>query len=93
MDYRFNSRIDQTGYATHNMLCMPILDVDGEVKGVAQIINKCGGEEPFTDADEKGKEKLHNRVVMTGGSVDEQRTKREGVHTESVHNVMPSAGR
>ncbi|XP_055948620.1 dual 3',5'-cyclic-AMP and -GMP phosphodiesterase 11-like isoform X3 [Argiope bruennichi] len=53
-DDRFNSRVDQkTGYTTRNMLCMPILDVDGEVKGVAQIINKCGGEEPFTDADEK----------------------------------------
>ncbi|GFR32683.1 dual 3',5'-cyclic-AMP and -GMP phosphodiesterase 11 [Trichonephila clavata] len=53
-DDRFNSRVDQkTGYTTHNMLCMPILDVDGEVKGVAQIINKCGGDEPFTDADEK----------------------------------------
>ncbi|XP_055948615.1 dual 3',5'-cyclic-AMP and -GMP phosphodiesterase 11-like isoform X2 [Argiope bruennichi] len=53
-DDRFNSRVDQkTGYTTRNMLCMPILDVDGEVKGVAQIINKCGGEEPFMDADEK----------------------------------------
>ncbi|GFY14736.1 hypothetical protein TNCV_647801 [Trichonephila clavipes] len=27
------------------------------------------------------------------GSVTEQRTKREGVDTESVHNVMPSAGK
>ncbi|GFX42363.1 hypothetical protein TNCV_110831 [Trichonephila clavipes] len=27
------------------------------------------------------------------GSVAEQRTKREGVDTESVHNVMPSAGK
>ncbi|GFV57182.1 hypothetical protein TNCV_2557871 [Trichonephila clavipes] len=36
---------------------------------------------------------LLNRVVMTGGSVAEQRTKREGVDTERVHNVMPSAGR
>ncbi|GFW59139.1 transposable element Tc3 transposase [Trichonephila clavipes] len=30
---------------------------------------------------------------MTGGSVAEQRMKREGVDTESVHNVMPFAGR
>ncbi|GIY57385.1 dual 3',5'-cyclic-AMP and -GMP phosphodiesterase 11 [Caerostris darwini] len=53
-DDRFNSLVDRkTGYKTHNMLCMPILDVDGEVKGVAQIINKCRGEEPFTDTDEK----------------------------------------
>ncbi|GFV20472.1 hypothetical protein TNCV_4142331 [Trichonephila clavipes] len=27
------------------------------------------------------------------GSVAEQRTKREGVDTESVHNVMPSVGK
>ncbi|GFU58864.1 hypothetical protein TNCV_4782771 [Trichonephila clavipes] len=30
---------------------------------------------------------------MTGGSVAEQRTKREDVDTESVHNLMSSAGR
>ncbi|XP_054713241.1 dual 3',5'-cyclic-AMP and -GMP phosphodiesterase 11-like isoform X2 [Uloborus diversus] len=53
-DSRFNDQVDlKTGYTTRNMLCMPIVDVDGEVKGVAQIINKCGGEEPFTDVDEK----------------------------------------
>ncbi|GIY49268.1 cGMP-specific 3',5'-cyclic phosphodiesterase [Caerostris extrusa] len=53
-DDRFNNQIDlSTGYKTHNMLCMPILDVDGEVKGVAQVINKRGGKEPFTVADER----------------------------------------
>ncbi|GIY63824.1 dual 3',5'-cyclic-AMP and -GMP phosphodiesterase 11, partial [Caerostris darwini] len=53
-DDRFNSQVDRkTGYMTHNMLCMPILDSDGEVKGVAQIINKCHGKQPFTDADEE----------------------------------------
>ncbi|GIY37286.1 dual 3',5'-cyclic-AMP and -GMP phosphodiesterase 11 [Caerostris extrusa] len=41
-DGRFCNLVDRrTGYKTRNMLCMPILDADGEVKGVAQIINKC----------------------------------------------------
>ncbi|GIY89690.1 dual 3',5'-cyclic-AMP and -GMP phosphodiesterase 11 [Caerostris darwini] len=53
-DIRFNSQVDRTtGYKTHNMLCMPICDTDGEVKAVAQIINKCHGEKPFTYADEE----------------------------------------
>ncbi|GIY26709.1 dual 3',5'-cyclic-AMP and -GMP phosphodiesterase 11 [Caerostris darwini] len=53
-DDRFNRLVDcRTGYKTHNMLCMPILDTNGEVKGVAQIINKCHGEQPFTVVDEE----------------------------------------
>ncbi|GIY63836.1 dual 3',5'-cyclic-AMP and -GMP phosphodiesterase 11 [Caerostris darwini] len=53
-DDRFNSQVgSRTGYKTHNMLCMPILDADGEVKAIAQIMNKRRGKEPFTDADEK----------------------------------------
>ncbi|GIZ04420.1 cGMP-specific 3',5'-cyclic phosphodiesterase [Caerostris extrusa] len=54
MDDRCNSLVDlRTGYKTHNMLCMPILDADGEVKGVAQVINKRHGKEPFAEADMK----------------------------------------
>nr|XP_046916300.1 dual 3',5'-cyclic-AMP and -GMP phosphodiesterase 11-like [Dermatophagoides farinae] len=40
-DSRFTDTIDQkTGYKTCNMLCNPIFDIDGEVMGVAQVINK-----------------------------------------------------
>ncbi|KAH9413579.1 cGMP-specific 3',5'-cyclic phosphodiesterase [Dermatophagoides pteronyssinus] len=40
-DSRFTDTIDQkTGYKTCNMLCYPIFDIDGEVMGVAQVINK-----------------------------------------------------
>ncbi|GIY26707.1 dual 3',5'-cyclic-AMP and -GMP phosphodiesterase 11 [Caerostris darwini] len=53
-DDRFNNLVDsRTGYKTHNMLCMPIVDTNGEVKGVAQIINKCRGEQSFTDVDQE----------------------------------------
>lgn len=43
-DPRFNSEIDQkTGYRTKNILSMPICNYEGDVIGVAQIINKTKG--------------------------------------------------
>lgn len=43
-DPRFNSEIDQkTGYRTRNILSMPICNYEGDVIGVAQIINKTNG--------------------------------------------------
>lgn len=43
-DPRFNSEIDQkTGYKTKNILSMPICNYEGDVIGVAQIINKKSG--------------------------------------------------
>jgi cGMP-specific 3',5'-cyclic phosphodiesterase len=43
-DPRFNSEIDQkTGYKTNNILSLPICNYEGEVIGVAQIINKTNG--------------------------------------------------
>ncbi|XP_063625843.1 dual 3',5'-cyclic-AMP and -GMP phosphodiesterase 11-like isoform X2 [Cydia splendana] len=52
-DERFNHDIDQqTGYKTRSLLCMPIKDINGEVIGVAQVINK-QNDGPFTANDEK----------------------------------------
>ncbi|XP_065332643.1 dual 3',5'-cyclic-AMP and -GMP phosphodiesterase 11 isoform X1 [Cloeon dipterum] len=52
-DNRFNHDIDlMTGYRTRTLLCMPIKDCNGEVIGVAQVINK-QGESCFTTNDEK----------------------------------------
>lgn len=43
-DPRFNCEIDQkTGYKTKNILSMPICNYEGDVIGVAQIINKKKG--------------------------------------------------
>ncbi|KAK1131990.1 Dual 3',5'-cyclic-AMP and -GMP phosphodiesterase 11 [Melipona bicolor] len=54
MDTRFNREIDAlTGYRTRALLCMPIKDCNGDVIGVAQVINKLGGESQFTTQDEK----------------------------------------
>ncbi|XP_066586223.1 cGMP-specific 3',5'-cyclic phosphodiesterase [Prorops nasuta] len=51
-DRRFNSAIDmRTGYKTTLILSMPICNYEGDVIGVAQIINKTNGSNEFTDRD------------------------------------------
>ncbi|XP_031641164.1 cGMP-specific 3',5'-cyclic phosphodiesterase [Contarinia nasturtii] len=51
-DPRFNCEIDQkTGYRTKNILSMPICNYEGDVIGVAQIINKTKAPGEFTEHD------------------------------------------
>uniref|UniRef100_A0A182JVQ6 3',5'-cyclic-GMP phosphodiesterase n=1 Tax=Anopheles christyi TaxID=43041 RepID=A0A182JVQ6_9DIPT len=51
-DPRFNSEIDQkTGYKTNIILSMPICNYEGQVIGVAQIINKTNASPEFTERD------------------------------------------
>nr|CAD7423738.1 unnamed protein product [Timema monikensis] len=51
-DPRFNSAIDlRTGYKTNIILSMPICNYEGEVIGVAQIINKTNDTNEFTPHD------------------------------------------
>lgn len=60
-DERFNREIDiLTGYRTKALLCMPIKDVSGDVVGVAQVINKQGGDSCFTANDEK----VHQQIMI-----------------------------
>ena len=50
-DPRFNQEIDrQTGFRTHNLLTFPLENLDGELVGVLQALNKSDG--PFAAADE-----------------------------------------
>jgi K+-sensing histidine kinase KdpD len=50
-DPRFNPEIDRkSGYHTHNVLCMPMKNKEGEIVGVFQFLNRKGG--AFTDEDE-----------------------------------------
>jgi K+-sensing histidine kinase KdpD len=43
-DPRFNPETDkQSGYRTHNMLCMPMKNKDGKIIGVFQLLNKNQG--------------------------------------------------
>ena len=52
-DPRFNPELDrQTGFRTRSVLCLPVLDTDGEVFAVAQLINPTDGR-PFDTADEE----------------------------------------
>ena len=51
-DPRFNPTFDrQTGFQTRNLLCVPVLDRDGRVAGVAQGINKEKGAFDQEDTD------------------------------------------
>lgn len=50
-DLRFNPAFDkQTGYFTRSILCVPVVNKNGKVIGVTQILNKKGG--PFNEEDE-----------------------------------------
>ncbi|HEX4565618.1 MAG TPA: GAF domain-containing protein, partial [Vicinamibacterales bacterium] len=50
-DLRFNPAFDkQTGFFTRSILCVPIVNKNGRVIGVTQVLNKRGG--PFTNEDE-----------------------------------------
>jgi phosphoserine phosphatase len=51
-DPRFNREVDkQTGFVTRSILAVPLVGVDGELIGVAQILNKRG--RPFGEEDQE----------------------------------------
>lgn len=51
-DHRFNKEIDKkTGYKTKTILCMPMRNLNHEIVGVFQVLNKFGNEH-FTTEDE-----------------------------------------
>ena len=53
-DPRYNTTVDQiVGYTTDSLLCMPCRSSDGEILGVAQVINKNTNEGCFSKDDEK----------------------------------------
>jgi len=53
-DPRFDPSADRkTGYRTRGVLCTPLFDDGGRVFGVAQVLNKAGGSQPFDAADLK----------------------------------------
>ena len=50
-DMRFNPAFDKkTGFFTRSILCTPVVNKQGKIIGVTQVLNKRGG--PFTDEDE-----------------------------------------
>ena len=52
-DSRFEPAVDRrSGYRTKSILCVPLVDSESRVFGVAQLLNKAGGD-PFDSADEE----------------------------------------
>jgi len=50
-DLRFNPSFDKTtGFFTRSILCVPVINKNGKIIGVTQVLNKRGG--PFSDEDE-----------------------------------------
>ncbi|MCK9362179.1 MAG: GAF domain-containing protein [Syntrophales bacterium] len=50
-DLRFNPAFDKkTGFFTRSILCVPVINKDGKIIGVTQVLNKRSG--PFTTEDE-----------------------------------------
>ena len=51
-DERFNQEVDRkTGYRTHSVLCMPVVNKEGRKLAVIQVLNRTGG--PFNPVDER----------------------------------------
>lgn len=77
-DPRFNRSIDeQTGFVTHNILCVPIKTVKGEVIGVAQTLNKLKGK--FTARD------IHLLEAMTSQGTLALQSAQFIEHMKAVH--------
>lgn len=68
-DPRFNKEVDKkTGFVTHNMLVVPLLNLEDEVVGVMQVINK-KGDEPFSGFD---MELLHALATHAAVAIEKQ---------------------
>jgi adenylate cyclase len=62
-DPRFYPGVDQhSGFHTHDVLCMPIIDKDGTADGVLQVLNKRHGR--FTEADEQRLQVFAERAAI-----------------------------
>lgn len=86
-DARFNTAIDQrTGFRTRSLLCIPLIDHDGELVGVAQVLNKreAGRAGPFNAEDEQVGSALaaHAAVALRRGRLIEDRLERKKLEQE-----------
>ena len=78
-DLRFNPAFDKkTGYFTRSILCVPVVNKDGKVIGVTQVLNKRGG--PFNEEDEVAAEGVHRPGVDR--AAERQALRRRPEHEE-----------
>jgi len=62
-DERFNPLVDKnTGFQTRNVLCMPVVNRDGKIIGVTEIINKKKGH--FAESDIRLLKALTSQIVI-----------------------------
>jgi transcriptional regulator with GAF, ATPase, and Fis domain len=70
-DPRFDQGVDKrSGYKTNNLLCMPLVDGDGQRVGAFELINKHYGE--FTPADEESLADLGVQVAIAVQNVQQR---------------------
>lgn len=85
LDPRFNKKVDvETGYKTRNLLCVPIVDADGQRIGVFEGINKLQG--AFTPEDEESLRDIGLQVATALQNTQERErlTRRNKQLTEEV---------
>lgn len=87
-DPRFNPDFDkQTGYRTKSVLCLPLHDIDGEVVGVIQVLNKEGGQ-AFSDYDQH---LLSMLAAQAGVALTQARLMESYVEAEKLKREMSLA--
>jgi len=98
-DPRFNQEIDRkTGFHTRSILAVPLVDFDGDLIGVAQVLNKVAGD-AFGKDEEAIAEALasHAAVAIKRGRLIEDRLMREKLQRDLMvartiqQSTFPSA--
>jgi len=69
-DSRFNPAVDgRTGYRTHCLVSMPVCNYDGEVIGVAQILNKKSKKSDDSENNENFEAFTEEDLKVRGGKI------------------------
>ena len=86
-DPRFNREVDRiTGYRTRNVLCVPVVNRDGKVTGVAQCVNKNEGS--FDEEDAQLAQAIASQIAV---ALDNARLHARAVEMHSyLENVQAS---
>lgn len=82
-DERFNRAVDKkTGFHTRTILAIPLLDHEGALVGVAQVLNKREGKFEAPDEDLAMGLAAHAAIAMRRGRLIEDRIERERLERE-----------
>lgn len=92
-DPRFNKEVDrQTGYRTHSILAMPIINKSGECIGVAQALNKRDGRFTAKDEARLGAFTAHIAIALENARLFEavlnERNYNEGILRSTTDGIV-----